>query len=299
MTFQETRAGVVPVAKTRRGAVRPGALRAEWRVLVMLGVVFALAGCGRGFRPRDFANPEALFRATMMEYEAKNWANAQLGFEQLSNELGARDPLLPPVLFFLAMTHEKRSEYLLASQAFMRVADGFPDDSLAPQAVLGSGRSLQQMWRKTVLDPLQGQEAATTLRMLLATYPDSKAAAEARVRLDTLDDRFATKDYDVGMHYVRRGAVDPAIIYFKDVVATYPNTAHARLSWLRLHELYTKIRWKDDAADACTAMWKAYADDDLDVLKACGRRPPAGDSTTVKKDSVVTLLGALPRPGPK
>jgi outer membrane protein assembly factor BamD len=294
VTLPVAAAGAGPVAKPRTGA-----LRAEWRVLVLLGVVFALAGCGAGFRPRDFANPEALFRATMMEFEAKNWANAQLGFEQLSNELGARDPLLPPVLFYLAMTHERRSEFLLASQAFMRVADGFPDDSLAPEAVLGSGRSLQQMWRKTVLDATEGQQAATTLRMLLATYPDSRAATEARVRLDTLDDRFATKDYDVGIHYMRRGAIDPAIIYFKDVVATYPNTAHARLAWLRLHELYTKIRWKDDAADACTAMWKAYDANDPDVLKACGKKPPEGDSTTVRVDTAVVLPGALPRPGPK
>lgn len=265
----------------------------------MLGVAIVLAGCGGGFRPRDFANPDALFRATLMEFEAKHWANAQAGFEQLTNDLGAQDPLLPPVLYYLAMTHERRKEFLLASQAYMRVADGFPDDSLAPAAVLGSGRSLQQMWRKTVLDPEQGQQAATTLRMLLATYPDSKAAVDARVRLDSLDDRFATKDYDVGMHYLRRGAIDPAIIYFKDVVATYPNTAHARLSWLRLHELYTKIRWKDDAGDACAAMWKAYPDTDADVLRACGKEPAASDSITVKKDTLAILPGALARPGPR
>lgn len=235
-----------------------------------------------------------------MEFQARHWDNAQAGFEQLSNELSVRDPLLAPVLYYLAQTHEKRQDYLLASQAYMRVADGFPDDTLAPQAVLGSGRSLQAMWRKTVLDATEGQQAATTLRMLLATYPNSAAAVEAKWRLDTLDDRFATKDYDTGIHYLRRGAIDPAIIYLKDVVATYPGTAHARLALLKLHELYTKIRWKEDAADACTTMWKAYPDTDVDVLRECGKEPPAtpADTLNVKKDSVVITLGALARPGP-
>ena len=282
----------------RAGVGRVNAVRAEWRLLVMLGVVFALAGCGRGFRPRDFANPEALFRASLLQFQQQKWENAQAGFEQLSNDLSAQDPLLAPVLFYLAITHEKRKDYLLASQAYMRVADGYPDDTLAPSAVLGSGRSLAQMWRKSVLDPAEGQQAASTLRMLLATYPDAKAAAEAKWRLDSLDDKFARKDYDIGVHYIRRGAIDPAIIYLKDVVKTYPNTAHARLAWLRLHELYTKIRWKDDASDACVAMWKQYPDTDLEVLKACGQEPALADSIKVKKDTVAITLGALARPGP-
>lgn len=264
----------------------------------MLGVMFALTGCNHGFRPREFANPEALFRASVMQFQQQKWENAQAGFEQLSNELSAQDPLLAPVLFYLAITQEKRKDYLLASQAYMRVADGYPDDTLAPEAVLGSGRSLSMMWRKPALDAAEGQQAASTLRMLLATYPDSKAAAEAKSRLDTLDDRFAQKDYDTGVHYIRRGAIDPAIIYFKDVVKTFPHTAHARLALLRLHELYTKIRWKDDASDACLALWKEYPDTDVAVLKACGKEPEPTDSAKVKKDSVAITLGALARPGP-
>ncbi|MEO7360276.1 MAG: outer membrane protein assembly factor BamD [Gemmatimonadaceae bacterium] len=290
MTFRENRVGTS----------RINAPRAEWRALVLLGVVLALAGCGGGFRPRDYANPEELFRASLAQYQAKHWDNAQIGFEQLSNELSARDPLLPPVLFYLAMTHEMRKDNLLASQAFMRVADGFPDDTLAPDAVLGSGRNLQAMWRKTVLDPTEGQQAATTFRQLLAAYPNSKAAAAAKTRIDTLSDRFATKDYDTGVHYLRRGAIDPAIIYFRDVVTLYPDTPHARLAWLRLHELYTKIRWKDDAADVCLELWKVYPDTDTEVLAACGKEPAAtpADSVKVKKDTVAILPGALARPGP-
>ncbi|MEO7362004.1 MAG: hypothetical protein ABI120_16860, partial [Gemmatimonadaceae bacterium] len=95
----------LPVNRTSGGfpgvqgatAVRGTALRAEWRLLVLLGVVFALASCGHGFRPRDFANPEALFRASLLQFQQQKWENAQAGFEQLSNDLSAQDPLLAPV----------------------------------------------------------------------------------------------------------------------------------------------------------------------------------------------------------
>lgn len=247
--------------------------RIEWRLMLLLSVAAVVAGCSKGFKPQDFATPEALFKASLQEFEREKWDNAQVGFERLTNDLSSRDPLLAPAFFYLALTHERKHEYLLAAQAFERVTDGFPDDTLAPTAMLGSGRSYQNIWRRPSLDPEQGQKAVSVLRALLSSYPDSKEVEEAKQRIDTLEEWFAQKDYDTGVHYLRvRRAIDPAIIYFKDVVTTYPSTKAARLSWLRLHELYTKIRWKEDAAETCTAMWKAYPGD-AEVKTACGAQP--------------------------
>jgi len=263
----------------------PRLSRVEWRLLMLIGVAAALAGCSRGFQPRDFANPEALFRATLLEFQREKWDNAQLGFERLTNDLSARDPLLAPAYFYLALTHERRSEYLLAAQAFERVTDGFPDDTLAPTAMLGIGRSYQNLWRRPSLDPENGQKAASILRALLSSYPESKEVEDAKQRILRLEEWFAQKDYDTGVHYVRvRGAIDPAIIYFKDVVTTYPTTKAARLSWLRLQELYTKIRWKEDAAETCAAMWRAYPGD-ADVQAACGPKPAVDSTGTVPADT--------------
>ena len=74
----------------------------------------------------------------------------------------------------------------------------------------------------------------------------------------------------------------------------------ARLSWLRLHELYTKIRWKEDAAETCNAMWKAYPGD-AEVKLACGAAPAAAaDSTATKVPPVaVASPAAFARPAPR
>lgn len=276
------------------------AMRIEWRVLILLSMAATFAACGGGFKPQNYANPEALFHASLLEYQAKNWENAQIGFERLTNDLSARDPLLAPSYFYLAMAHEHRGELLLAAQAFQRVTDGFPDDSLAATAMLGVGRSYQKLWRRPTLDPENGQKAASILRALLSSYPDSKEVADARARIVELDEWFANKDYLTGVHYQRvRRSIDPAIIYYKDVVTTYPNTKAARLSWLRLHELYTKIRWKEDAAETCTAMWKAYPSD-ADVKLACGAPPADKAAATPAKsppEAVATPV-AYARPGP-
>jgi outer membrane protein assembly factor BamD len=107
-----------------------------------------------------------------------------------------------------------------------------------------------------------------------------------------------------------RRAVDPAIIYFKDVVTTYPSTKAARLSWLRLHELYTRIRWKEDASETCQAMWKAYPGD-AEVAAHCGAAPaeaakadtavvpsPPRDTVAGPASALAAPLQTRARPGP-
>ncbi|WP_461411899.1 outer membrane protein assembly factor BamD [Gemmatimonas sp.] len=273
--------------------------RVEFRLFVLLAVATALAGCGRGFQPRDFATPEALFQASLLEFQQKKWDNAQLGFERLTSDLSSRDPLLAPAYFYLALTHERKREYLLAAQAFERVTDGFPDDTLAPTAMLGTGRAYQSLWRRPSLDPEQGQKAASVLRALLSSYPDAKETEDAKQRITQLEEWFALKDYQTAVHYIKvRPVVDGAIIYLKDIVTTYPSTKAARLSWLRLHELYTKIRWKEDAAETCSAMWKAYPGD-AEVKTACGTQPADSVKVGVAPSAPVSYPVAYARPAPR
>ena len=274
--------------------------RLEWHVLVLLGAWATLAGCSAGFQPRNFSTSESLFRASLLEFQLKHWENAQIGFDRLTTDLSARDPLLASAYYYLALSHERQSAFLLAAQSYERVTDGFPDDTLAPVSMLGVGRSYQKMWRDPTLDPEYGQKAISILRALLSSYPDAKEVEDAKTRIALLEEWMAEKDYLTGMHYVRvRGAIDPAIIYFKDVVVTYPGTKAARLSWIKLHELYTRIRWKEDAAETCTAMWKAYPSD-ADVKLACGAQPPAAVATPSSVPlKAVDTVAAFARPAPR
>ncbi len=248
-------------------------------VVIVLGSVMA---CGRGFQPRDFANPEALFRGAMQEFQQRKWGNAVAGFERLTLDLSSRDSLLVPTYYYLAMAHEKREEFLLAAQAYQRLSDGFPADTLAPKAILGEGRSYQRLWRKPVLDAEYGLKALGTLRVLLTAYPDGPEAVDATQRIAAIEDWLARKDYEVGMHYLRtRKAYDPAIIYFQDVIETYPNTPTARKARLAMVQSYRKLKYAEEAQETCDDLHRRHPGD-AEVLEVCGppvMAPP--DSTSV------------------
>ncbi|CAN5343893.1 hypothetical protein BH23GEM2_BH23GEM2_07790 [soil metagenome] len=238
-------------------------------ILALLGCAMILAGCHRqSFDPRAFTSTDALFSASLREFQQRNWANAARGFEHLTTDLPARDPRLAMAYFYLGKSQQAGGEYLTSAQTFRRVSESFPDDTLADDALSEAGKSYQRLWRKPTLDAQHGQSALNVLRTLLVMYPGSPLAAETERDVARLEQWFATKDYETGYHYVKRRAYDSAIIYFRDVIENYPNTPRAREAYLRLLESYRAIRYNEDARELCTVMVARYSTD-RDVTRAC------------------------------
>ena len=238
-------------------------------------------GCAQGFQTRKYPTSASLWTASMAEFKKKNWDNAVTGFERLTLDLSARDTLLARSHFYLGQSYANRGDYLLSAQSFNRLAESFPDDSLADDALFAAGESYSKLWKDPQLDPTYGDLSQSQFRLLVSLYPESSLREKADKALLGIDEMKASKDYETGLHYVRRRAFDSAIIYFKDVVRNFPATLKSRDAMLRMVEVYKKpeMNYKDEAAEMCTALHGAYPGD-KDVAKLC---PPdsGADSSAV------------------
>jgi outer membrane protein assembly factor BamD len=250
--------------------------------LAVLGPLLAfvlMTACHGGFDPKVYAaNPPALFAASLKQFNAHHYDDAAKGFEQLTHDLPARDALLPLSYFYLGESQEKTGDHLLAAQSFTRISEAFPDDSLAPAALLAGGRSYAKMWRKPELDATYGKSAMNTFQSLVSLYPDSHLVPEADSAIARLDNMFAVKDLMVGEHYMRRKAYDSAIIYLKDVIKLHPTAPATRTAYLKLLSAYRAIKYTADAADLCAAALKTYPND-REVRQSCGSASSAEAST--------------------
>lgn len=237
----------------------------------LLAGAVLLIGCQRRvFDPRTIQPTDALFAASLREFQSKRWANAVRGFERLTTELPARDPRLPSAYFYLARAQQELQEHLTAAQTFRRISDGFPDDTLADDALFQAGRSYQKLWRKPALDAEHGHAAMNVYRTLLVLYSSSPLRSQAEQAIARLEQWLATKDYDTGYHYMKRGAYDSAIIYFKDVIRMYPTAPKTREAYLRLLQTYQAIRYREDARELCATMRNQYPGD-REIVTACAR----------------------------
>ncbi len=109
-----------------------------------------------------------------------------------------------------------------------------------PEALLRAGDVYADLWRRPELDPSYGQTALATYQELLNRYPDTTAAKRAQVRINELQERFAYKEYQAALFYFRLKAYDSAILYLKDLVATYPRAAIAPEALVKLVQAYRR-----------------------------------------------------------
>jgi outer membrane assembly lipoprotein YfiO len=254
-------------------------VRGRWTA-ARRGIAGALLACAAGachhFSPRDYPVPEDLFRASVREFRAGRFDKAQAGFQALTFNLGARDTLCSLARFYLAESYFGQEDFPTAAREFRRVSDESPTFRLAPDALLRAADSYAAQWIKPPLDPSNGQTALFTYQELQGRFPGSSAARIAAVRIRALNEQFAGKEMDNALFYYQRNAYDSAILYFKDLIATYPSSRLVPAAYVYLVRSYQVIGWKDEQAAFCDQLrlyYAAFYRQHADVRGLCGDRP--------------------------
>jgi outer membrane protein assembly factor BamD len=233
------------------------------RPFTMLLLAGALSACGGGrSSPSNTPSPKAAEAASAREVDelwtsALNnvhrgkWGEALKQLNRVLLEFGPGDPRAPQAHFYLGEAHFALGEHLEGVREFRRVSDDTPNDPLAPEALLRAGDVYADLWRRPELDPSYGQTALATYQELLNRYPNTEPAKRAQERIGELQERFAYKEYRGGLYYYRLKAYDSAILYLKDLVATYPRAAIAPEALVKLVQAYTKLGYREDVQETC------------------------------------------------
>src|SRR6059036_2944712 len=192
---------------------------------VSVGVLAACHPHGRAPQAAPAVAPDVDLRRAMDLFHRGDFRRAQTILQRVTFELTPGTPELAEVRYYLAECSFQLGDYVQAASDFRKVADEFSTTEFAPPALLRAGDANLRLWRRPELDPSYGQTALAIYQELQGRYPGTPAAARAQLHVKQLKEWFSQKDYKNGMFYFRRRAYDSAIIYFKDVIATYPGTS--------------------------------------------------------------------------
>ena len=226
-----------------------------------------LVACGAKFKPELYASPVELFDASKAEYERGNCSGAERGFTRVVFELPPRDPRLAEARYLIGECQFQDKRYLEASRELRRAADDFPTHEIAPTALMRSGDALAKLWKRAELDPTYGEQALAVYSEVLTRYPNASAAALTRERVTELGDRFALKDLKNGDYYYRLRAYDSAMIYYKSVIAGWPESRHTPTALMKLVVTYRRIGYEEEAVETCAHLRRFFAEaDGLDAV---------------------------------
>jgi outer membrane protein assembly factor BamD len=232
-------------------------MRSYWLLSMLL-----LGACHQSTRIASNVAPDADPKQVLVDARAAfrrgHFARALVEFRRLQFELSPGDSLTAEARYYVAECSFQTGDLATAALAFQKVAEEFPTSEYAGLALLRDGDANRRLWRRPDVDATAGQTALATYQELLGRYPGTDAAARAQERIRQLNEWFAEKSYKTGMFYLRRRAYDSAIIYFKEIVASYPDTRLVPDALLRLVDTYHAIGYAEERKETCANLRRYY-----------------------------------------
>ena len=147
------------------------------------------------------------------------------------------------------------SDSISSAQRFLTIHPGNRD---APYAHYLIAMSYYQQIEDVTRDQRISQQASDAFGELMRRYPESRYAADARLKLDLITDHLAGKEMEVGRYYQRSGQWLAATTRFRTVIDKYQTSSHTPEALHRLVESYLALGLRDEAQKAAAVLGKNY-----------------------------------------
>ena len=231
-------------------------------LLVACAAVVPLAGCahGRGSKSdtayvaRDVSTLYTTAKRTM---DNGDYETAAKLFDEVERQhpysvWARRAQLMSAFNYYLS------TKYTDAINSARRFVTIHPGNAEAPYAQYLIAMSYYQQIPDVNRDQSTTASAQQAFSELIRRYPESRYAADARLKLDRITDHLAGKEMEVGRFYQRSGQWLAATYRFRDVVDKYETSSHTPEALERLVECYLALGIPDEAHKAAAVLGANY-----------------------------------------
>ena len=189
--------------------------------------------------------------------DAQDYAAAAKLFDEVERQhpysvWARRAQLMSAFSYYMAADY---TNTISSAQRFLTIHPGNED---APYASYLVAMSYYQQIADVTRDQKTTQQASDSFNELIRRYPQSRYAADARLKLDLLNDHLAGKEMEVGRYYQRSGKWLAAATRFRIVIDKYQTTSHTPEALERLVETYLNLGIPSEAKKAAAVLGRNY-----------------------------------------
>jgi outer membrane protein assembly factor BamD len=241
----------------------PPSFTRPFAAAILIGAVLALPACaGRGKHTRADTQYVArdvgtLYNLAKRQLEEGNYAAAAGVFDEVERQhpysiWARRAQLMSAFSYYAARDYTKSIE---SARRFLSIHPGNRD---APYAYYLIALGYYEQITDVERDQTVTKQALDTLGELVRRYPDTRYAADARLKMDLVRDHLAGKEMEVGRFYERRGQWLAAVTRFRQVVEEYQTTSHTPEALERLTECYLALGVPEEARKSAAVLGANY-----------------------------------------
>lgn len=256
------------------------------RVIMVACLLFAVAGCSSSGSDKKKAeqvkSEEELYTQALDKLEKGSYNGSIELFQDLErtypySKWATKAKIMSA---YASYQDEEYDDALLTLERFIKL---HPGNKNVPYAYYLRALCYYDQISDVKRDQSYTEFARDSLKELIARFPDSEYARDARIKLDLVYDHLAGKEVHIGRFYLRRGNHIGAINRFQNVLEKYETTTHTPEALHRLVEAYTQLGVMGEATKYAAVLghnfpgsrWYGYS---YDLLKEGGITLPEKSS---------------------
>jgi outer membrane protein assembly factor BamD len=219
------------------------------------------ACAGRGGKAKDTAfvarDVDTLYAAAKARLDRGDTRVAAALFDEVERQhpyspWARRAQLMSSFSYYVAKDYTKSIQ---SAQRFLSIHPGNRD---APYAYYLIGLSYYEQISDVDRDQKITTQALTALTEVVRRYPTTRYAADARIKIDLVNDHLAGKEMEIGRFYERSGRWLAASHRFRNVVETYQTTSHAPEALYRMVETSLAVGVPEEAQKYAAVLGANY-----------------------------------------
>ena len=232
-------------------------------LLAALAATSALAACAspdiqtradRSYVARDVGT---LYSLAKKRVDAGRYEESALLFDEVErqhpySEWARRAQLMSAFSYYASA---KYPEAIASAQRFLSIHPGNKD---APYALYLIAMSHYERIEDVTRDQQITLNALNSLGEVVRRYPATRYAADARLKMDLVNDHLAGKEMEIGRFYQRQSNWLASVLRFRTVVDKHQTTTHAPEALMRLTESYLALGVPEEARKAAAVLGANY-----------------------------------------
>ena len=197
-------------------------------LLLAAAATLPLVGCAHGKNKSDTAyvarDVSSLYTAAKRSMDSGDYEQAAKLFDEVERQhpysvWARRAQLMSAFNYYLS---RKYTDAINSAQRFVTI---HPGNAEAPYAQYLIAMSYYQQIDDVNRDQTNTLQASNAFNDLIRRYPDTRYAADARIKLDLIKDHLAGKEMEIGRFYQRSGQWLAATYRFRTVIDQYQTTS--------------------------------------------------------------------------
>jgi outer membrane protein assembly factor BamD len=251
-------------------------------VVAAIIVAVAISGCaGKKKKPQisyEERPVDLLYSAGAARLDNGRWSEAVDYFNEVERQHPYSEWSRRAILMTAYAQYEANSydDAIAAADRFIRL---YPGGQQTPYAYYLKAICYFEQIMDVNRDQGATNSALAALRDVAQRYPNTDYAADARIKIDMVNDQLAGKEMTVGRWYLRNNQPLAAIGRFKAVIDKYQTTSHTPEALYRLVEGYLTMGLAEEAKRNGAVLGYNYPGsrwyrDAYKLLNSKGLKPP-------------------------